>query len=78
LQPDSHKIWDPGGATQDSTERNELDKITIPFELYMLIANASDVDDNTIDIDENNDNDSRTELDTHANMPVVGRNAYVM
>jgi hypothetical protein len=40
----------------------------------MLLANACSVDNDKVGQDEH----SRTELDSHANMPVVGRNAYVI
>jgi hypothetical protein len=40
----------------------------------MLLANACNVDNAEVGHDEN----SRTEVDSHANMPVVGRNAYVI
>jgi hypothetical protein len=40
----------------------------------MLLANACSVDNDKVGQDEI----SRTELDSHANMPVVGRNAYVI
>jgi hypothetical protein len=40
----------------------------------MLLANACSVDNAKVGHDES----SRTELDSHANMPVVGHNAYVI
>jgi hypothetical protein len=40
----------------------------------MLLANACSVDNAEV----GNDEHSRAELDSHANMPVVGRNAYVI
>jgi hypothetical protein len=39
------------------------------------MVSAVDVSEDTTDIDEQ---DSRTELDSHVNMPVVGRNAYII
>ena len=75
MQPDSHTIWDPGA--EDSKERTKLIKINVPLQVYMLIATASG-----LELDEDKDMTheelSRTELDSHANMPVVGRNAYVI
>jgi hypothetical protein len=42
----------------------------------MLLANACSVDND--EVDPQNDENARTELDSHANIPVVGRNAYVI
>ena len=54
-------------------------KINVPSQLYTLIATASSVEEdengNTLHAEHEN---SRTELDSHANMPVVGRHAYVI
>jgi hypothetical protein len=71
MQPDS-RVWDPG---EDPSTRNKLVKISVSsVEFSMLYgAIASDVDVTTGDTEE-----SRTELDSHANMPVVGRNAYII
>jgi hypothetical protein len=60
-------------------KRNNLCKINVPAYIYSLMCtlmvSAVDDSDETTDIDEQ---DSRTELDSHANMPVVGRNAYII
>jgi hypothetical protein len=40
----------------------------------MLVSDVDVADDNTIDVEET----SRTELDSHANMPVVGRHTYII
>ena len=53
---------------------NELFKINISDDIYSLLHVSA------IDVSEENgmEEESRTELDSHANMPVVGRNAYVI
>ena len=63
-------------TTQDSEERNKLFKIYMSPETQSLIATVCDVEvgDDTCMKEEG----SRTELDSHANMPVVGRHAYII
>jgi hypothetical protein len=77
MQPDK-QTWDPG-RVQDQEERNKLIKINVPEYIYSLISTAMV---STVDISEENDleqqESSRSELDSHANMPVVGRNAYII
>ena len=67
-KPDDNKCWDPGGST---TEPNTyLARLITPF----LIATANSEDDGvTMDVE-----GSRTELDSHANMVVVGRHCLVI
>ncbi len=68
-------MWDPG-RVQDHEERNKLVKINVPEHIYSLISTVMVSD---VDVSEENDmKESRTELDSHANMPVVGRNAYII
>jgi hypothetical protein len=76
MQPEQNMTRDPGTATLDPHERTQLYKIKVPFKIYTLLANAYGVDRNNTGTDD--DEGSRTELDTHANMPVVGRNAHVI
>ena len=78
MQPDSHTIWDPGVDIQDPNERRKLLKINVPSQLYTLIATASSVEDENGNTTHDEHENSRTELDSHANMPVVGRHAYVI
>jgi hypothetical protein len=78
MKPESARIWNPGGC-RDSEERNNLVKISIPTHIFSLLATVtvSDVDavdDESMGIRES----SRTELDSHANMPVVGRHAFII
>jgi hypothetical protein len=60
-------------------KRTNLCKINVPVYIYSLmcipVLSAVDVSEETTDI---NEQDSRTELDSHANMLVVGRNAYII
>jgi hypothetical protein len=77
MQPDN-QTWDPG-KVQDHEERNKLCKIYVPDYLYLLLSmtmvSAIDVSEEVNVVEEE---ESRTELDSHANMPVVGRNAYII
>ena len=77
MQPDN-QTWDPG-RVQDQTKRNKLIKINVPEYIYSLLStvmvSAVDViEEDGIEVVES----SRTELDSHANMPVVGKNAYII
>jgi hypothetical protein len=63
-QPDENKEWDPGG---DFPLRDN--------HFYSMIVSAIDRMD---DGDGGQDVESRTDLDSHANMPVVGRQAYIL
>jgi hypothetical protein len=77
MQPDNQS-WDPG-RVRDHEERNKLCKINVPDYLYSLMStmmvSAIDVSEEVNDTEEE---ESRTELDSHANIPVVGRNAYII
>jgi hypothetical protein len=57
--------------------RNKLIKINVPDYIYSLISTEMV---SALDVYEDNEREeeSRTELDSHANMPVVGRNAYII
>jgi hypothetical protein len=73
-----NQSWDPGNV-QDHEERTQLCKTNVPDYLYSLMSTTMvsdiDVSEEATDMDEE---ESRTELDSHANMPVVGRNAYII
>jgi hypothetical protein len=74
MQPDLQ--WNPGRVQED--KESKLFKMNVPDLTYMLIRNAMV---SALDVSEENDGmeeSSRTELDFHANMPVVGRNAYII
>ena len=64
LQPDYQLTWDPGGYITIKSNR-----------LYSITLAAADC---TNDAMVDDSNESRTELDSHANMPVVGKNAYIV
>ena len=67
IQPDIFSItatWDPGGRPRHPNDH-----------LRMIISSSSQSsDDPQLDLSV----ESRTELDTHSNMPVVGRHALVI
>ena len=71
IQP-GRPTWDPGGHHDAGPER-KLFKITIPTQVYSLLATiiVADVEDMAAE-------QSKTELDSHANMPVVGRHAFII
>ena len=59
--------------------RNKLVKIGISEHLYSLISTVMASDVNVIEDDGTHVEEiSRTELDSHANMPVVGQHAYII
>ena len=63
LQPDTNQKWDPGGAVCVVCVRNnKMCKIAASAET------ADSTNDPMVDVHE----DSRTDVDTHANMPVIG------
>ena len=63
-QPDANMNWDPGGITPIRNNH-----------LYLAIAAANT---NTMNTDEGPNIESRTDLDSHANMPVIGGGAYIL
>ena len=63
-QPDANTNWDPGGNIAISNTH-----------LYSIIA-ASAAE--SMDADDAPETESRTDLDSHANMPVVGAGAYIL
>ena len=65
FQSDSTQKWDPGGGHL-SVYNDRLYSIT------SMDGMATDSSDDEMETD------SRTELDSHANMPVVGRHAYIL
>ena len=69
LQTDKNKIWDPDDKQGP-----------ISSSLYSLLRTATVSNTNGDDDsdDRTNSDDSRTELDSHMNMPVVGRHYYII
>ena len=76
MQPEN-RTWDPD-RVQDHEERNKLFKINVPEYMYSLLSmtmvSAVDVSEEVNDMEE----ESRTEIDSHDNMPLIGRNAYII
>ena len=68
LQPDQTEIWDPGQYT------------CISNRVFATIATATVTKDynNEMGIDSEDLGGTRTELDSHANMPVVGWHSYII
>ena len=73
----THRGVDAAYESKEEEERNKLCKIQVPIQIFTYLATVADVE-----VDEeggmNTDEGSRTELDSHANMPVVGRHAYII
>ena len=65
MQPEQKEMWDPGGDHNTPKPNAHV--------CSLLVASMADSDEDNAEGSE-----SRTELDTHANMPVVGRNALVV
>ncbi len=76
MQPDN-QTWDPGKIHTEEEKRNKLFEINVSEDIYSMISMSMV---SAVDGSEENgmEEDSRTELDSHANMPVVGRNAYII
>jgi hypothetical protein len=69
---------DPGGD-QDPAPERKLFKIKVPLQIYSLLATIMVTDVDLVVNDEDmGAEQSRTELDSHANMPVVGRHAFII
>lgn len=67
LQPGENQSWDPGGL-EGTVIRND--------QIYFVISSAiSSARGRQKDDD---GSESRTELDSHANMPVIGRHAFIL
>ena len=65
-------MWDPGISHE---QRTHLYKIKTHYQIYSLLSSIAEVDA----VDETTEEaSSRTEFDSHANMPVVGRHAYII
>jgi hypothetical protein len=66
-------MWDLEGP---NIKRNNLYKIKTHYQIYSLMSTTiADVD--AVDEPEKNES-SRTEFDSHANMPVVERHTYII
>ena len=76
LKTDQNKTWDPGGVDREANSY----KIAVNGRIYSLFARATIGDLNGAEDDRptTGTEDSRTELDSHANMPVIGQHCYVI
>ena len=70
---ESDQVWDPGGQRKLSTGLNAC--LSSCIGATAMIAATDDDDRNDMEVQ---DEESRTELDSHANMCVVGKCALVL
>ena len=76
-KPENEELWDPGGDPQ----RTRLINIALSSPLHALLSTTNTCDresDESSDDNEDEESMSRTDLDSHANMAVVGRHAYIL
>ena len=76
-KPENEELWDPGGDPQ----RTELINITLSSPLHALLSTTNTCDRESDECSEDNEGEesmSRMDLDSHANMAVVGRHAYIL
>ena len=76
-KPENEELWDPGGNPQ----RTKLVNITLSSPLHALLSMTNMCDresDECSDDNEGEESMSRMDLDSHANMAVVGRHAYIL
>ena len=59
--------------SDDKTKKKKLIKINVTDQIYYLLSTVNGDPDTAI-----SNEDSQTELDSHANMPVVGHREYVI
>ena len=74
---ENEELWDPGGDPQ----RTELVNITLSSPLHALLSMTNMCDRESDECSGDNEGEesmSRTDLDSHANMAVVGRHAYIL
>ena len=71
---ESDQVWDPGGQRKLSTGLNVC--LSSCIGATAMIAATDDDDRNDMEVQD--EEQSRTELDSHANMCVVGKHALVL
>jgi hypothetical protein len=77
IQPD-RPTWHPGGD-QDPAPERKCFKNKVPLQVYSLLATIMVANVDLVVNDEDmGAEQSRTQLDSHANMPVVGRHAFII
>ena len=84
MQPDSQRETNSEipRETNSSKIPRETNSRKINNQLYFYITKAAicqvDVEEGDDDVSMSSERPSRTELDSHANMPVVGKHAYII
>ena len=76
-KPDDKELWDPGSDPQ----RTKLIDIALSSPLHALLSMTNTCDresDESSDDNEGEESMSSMDLDSHANMVVVGRHAYIL
>jgi hypothetical protein len=68
----THEGVDAAHESKEESERTKLFKVKVPIQIFTYMATVADAEADGGD-DMNDDEGSRTELDSHANMPVVCR-----
>ena len=69
----SYKVWDPGCGDKAL----EYPKARVPERVFLHVISATE-EDNDVSFNDTDNDLSRTEFDSHANMVVVGRHAYIL
>ena len=72
-KPDDEELWDPGGDPQRTKLANIT--LTVSSPLHALLPTTNTCDRESDERSEDNEGEesmSRTDLDSHANMAVVG------
>jgi hypothetical protein len=69
---------DAAHESKEENERTTLFKINVPIQIFTYTATVAKVEADDEDGMDDDDEGSRTELDSHVNMPAVGRHAYII
>ena len=82
VHPDQQTFRIYGGVhnahgSNEGEERNKIFKIKFPIQIYKDMATVVDVEVGEEDVT-HIEEVSRTDLDSHANMPVLGRHPYII
>ena len=79
MQPDNNKTWDSGGSRQTIPVRLSAHLLATIAAASVVSANdIIDHEDDDLDATMSREAESRSELDSHANMPVVGRHCHII
>jgi hypothetical protein len=74
----THEGVDAAHESKEESERTKLFEIKVPIQIFTYMATVANVEADDGDDMNDDDEGSRTELDSHANIPVVGRHAYII